>query len=207
MNESKAFVVTFTDSPTNSGAKILGRPKGTNRPATLEIRYPINWRPIYDLFVADTLAGLSIKAIAIKHSYSPVQVGNILSSPLGKAKFSELREKIETLSVIKVSTFEDVQKRLKEKAYKVAEDFLDDERGLASATPLAFVDRAIKIANLGEGKSSFVTNTQINNQQTLIISAEAAANVTQALMMSRELGLSLSKGAALEVIPLAEEDG
>lgn len=178
-----SYEVTFAP---DADSKKPGRPKGTMRPATLEIRYPINWKPIYDLFVADTLAGLSQKAIGEKHNYSAVQVGNILRSPIGQAKFSALRDKIETLSVAKVTSFEDTQKRLKEKAYKAAEAFLDDERGLATVAPMAFIDRAVRIAALGESKGS-TTNVQVNNQRTLVISAEAAANVAEALKLSREI--------------------
>lgn len=180
-----SYEVKF-DKPAE-GAKV-GRPTGTMRPATLEIRYPIKWRPIYDLFVADTLAGLSHKAIGEKHNYSAVQVGNVLRSPIGQAKFTELRGKIESLSVQQVTSFEDTAKRVKEKAFLTAEAFLDDKNGLSASLPLAYIDRAIRIAALNSSTpSGATTNVQINNQKTIVISSEAAANVAKALELSREV--------------------
>jgi hypothetical protein len=192
-----SYEVTF-GAPTE-GAKV-GRPTGTMRPATLEIRYPIRWRPIYDLFVADTLAGLSQKAIGEKHNYSAVQVGNVLRSPIGQAKFTELRAKIEELSVKQVTTFEDTAKRIKEKAFLSAEKFLDDEKGLATSLPLAYIDRAIRIAALNSAPPvGSTTNVQINNQRTLVISSEAAANVAEALKLSREVFSSVDNAKVLSV--------
>ena len=177
------YVVSF---PKIEEAKPVGRPKGTNRPASLEIRYPIKWKPIYDLFVADVVCGLSNKEIGAKHNYSPVQVGNVLNSPLGQEKFAHLQQVINNLAGERVVSIEDMQARIKVKAYKAAEDFLDDERDLASAAPIAFIDRAIKIAALGESKAA-QTNIQINNQKTLMISTSQVDNVTKALELSREV--------------------
>lgn len=182
------YEVKFAPS---EGGKV-GRPKGTMRPPTLEIRYPIRWKDIYDSFLYDSIRGMSNREIAKKYEYTAVQVGNVLNSPIGKEKIAELKKKLIEFTADEEKSIEEREKALKEKTLRAMEQFVDNDT-IAIAAPIQFIDKVIKIANIGRVSPGNTTNIQVNNQKSLVISGDMAANVTKALEISKELGL-LSSG-------------
>lgn len=189
MEEKPVYEVKFAPSV---GGK-PGRPKGTLRPPVLEVRYPIRWKDIYDEFLMDSLKGLSNRDIGLKYDYSAVQVGNVLNSPIGKEKAEKLKAQLMRLSPEEEASFEERERKIKEKTLKAMEGFLDDPNGLSLSAPLPYIDKVIKIAALQKPVgTNNTTNIQVNNQKTLMISGEMAKNVTEALAISKEIGLLAS---------------
>ena len=193
MTDNAIYEVTYIPESLNlENKKSVGRPKGTMRPPTLEVRYPIRWKLIYDEFLKARIDGLTNKAIALKFDYSEMQVCNVLNSPLAKEKLQEIREKVIALTVDESATQETLEKSIRLKALNTMDKFLDNDT-LAMAAPIPFVSQAIKIAGLGKvGGIGTQINVQNNNQKTLVISGEMAENVTKALEISKEIGLNVS---------------
>lgn len=170
---------------------IVGRPNGSRRPATLSSKYPIEWKAYYDPWLVEYVRGVSIKEIAKHYNFSEIQVGNVLRSPAAKERLKDIGAKIVEAGVDNLVQESLRINAIKDKALQRMEDFLDNSE-YQTASPFAFVDRAIKIKNSVSAQPTNGTNVNINqtidnSKKTLVISAESANNISRALELSADL--------------------
>ena len=173
----------------------FGRPKGTNRPAGLAVRYPINWRVVYDQMILYYLQGKTYKEIGELVGYSHIQVGNVIGSPQGQKALIEISRKLKELQVDIVKNPVEKVENLKDKLLDKMNDFVD-HKGLQELSPIHYIDRVIRIAGVVNGNTKGVAsvinntnNTQNIENKTVIVSTEAIDKLTKAMEASNRLML------------------
>lgn len=184
---------TPAEVPSNSiESRGPGRPIGTSRPSTWAVKYPIKWKPIYDQMVLEYAVTNSIKGVAEKYNYTPVQVGNIVRSPLAQQRLKEIRANVNSAVEEKLITFADKSDQLKEACAKRMVEFVTNDN-YQTASPFAFIDRVAKI-HAAVAPPPKVENLTLNQNKTIVISGEMTQNVIDALNVSKEVGLMLNAG-------------
>lgn len=173
----------------------FGRPRGSNRPVGLAIKYPITWKVVYDQMILHYLQGRTYKEIGELVGYSEIQVGNVIRSPQGEKALQEISKRLKEIQVDTVTKPAEKVENLKEKVLDKMTNFIENV-GIEELHPIGYIDRVIRIAGVvngnGKGVTSVINNTQ-NTQnienKTLIISTDAIDKLTKALEASNRLSL------------------
>lgn len=153
---------------------------------------PKRWHPEFNLVVIDSIKGMSNVEIGKKYGYTPQHVSNILCTE----QAAELKESIgKGIQNHFKASFADEANDLGRQAFEHIKDFVKDDLNLKTKSPFAFVDKMMKVAvmtntlssNEKNSNNSNVTINQNNIEKAIVISSEAANNLKDAILESREL--------------------
>lgn len=157
------------------------------RPPSAETAYRlIKWKPVYDMIVAGHIIGKSNKQLAEDFDYTPVHISNILRCDHAQSLIKQAHDTIRTTVVVKSEEAVDIQARIKQKALKRAEEFLDNDEA-ARNSPFAYLNTIKSFTGLSAPSVSVPNvNVQVQNNQTNVngLKPEHVDRLSRALEIS-----------------------
>lgn len=155
--------------------------------ARLETGYKlIKWKPVFDMIVAGHILGKTNRELAAEFDFTPVHIGNILRSDPARALIEEAHRKIREKAIEESEDVIDIQSRIRLKALKRAEDFLNNDEA-AKNSPFAYMNTIKSFTAMSataEVKAPTV-NVQVNN--ATVIRPEHVDRLSRALEISAGL--------------------
>lgn len=144
----------------------------------------VKWRPIYDLIVAGHIIGKQNKELAEEFDFSTVHIGNILRADRAQELIAQAHTNIRTSLSTNVEEAADIHSRIREKALKRTEEFLDNEE-IAKNSPFAYMNTIKSFTGISAAPAP-ATNINIqHNQQTVNNISEKSVNrLSKALEIS-----------------------
>lgn len=144
----------------------------------------IRWKPVYDMIVAGHIIGKSNKELAETYDYTTVSIVNILRSDRAQQMIAEAHANIRANITQTVDEHMDLNERIKQKALKRVEEFLDKDE-LATNSPFAYMNTISKYTGISSGAVTPAVNIQNNIQNNQTNVSEGALNrLTKALEIS-----------------------
>lgn len=132
------------------------------RPPSAETGFRVKkWKPMYDMVVSGHIMGKSNKELAAEFDVTPVTICNILRSDHAQTLIRTAHDTIRAKAVEMPVEELDIQARIKQKALKRVEEFLDRDE-LLENSPFAFMDRIAKLTNGGISRDSTPPVTSVN---------------------------------------------
>ena len=137
----------------------------------------------------------SNKELAEEYDFTPVHIANILRADHAQTLIAQAHNKLRTLAIEHPAELLDIQARIREKAQKRVEDFLDNDKA-ASESPFAFINiiksfAMVAPANTSERDKSQTLNIQVNNQvntiQEVSLKNESLDRLSKAMEISSGL--------------------
>lgn len=186
--------------------KKLGRPVGSKNGVSVRNWQPKKWNFEYETILLMHICGKSEAEISEVNDYSVGQINNILNSELCKQRKEQLIQKLGVVEVM------DKYKRIMEMGLKRMKEFIEDD-GHFEKTPLAAIDRGIKIFELMNGlingKPGGGPNGGVNvTNNTLVLASEPnVAKLLKATEWSNRVAEIHGSGLDLSNIPTANNNG
>jgi predicted transcriptional regulator len=156
------------------------------REASFKHYRPKRWHPEFDLIVLASFMGKTNTEIAKEFGYTPQHVSNILSTSQAEEIRDSLREKISNQTEISIS---DRLKEISNVSLTRVETFLKNDE-LFEKSPFAFIDRAMRAAQIAQEKNDPKFQVNINNQtNNNVLGNDAIDRIANALEVTTEVGL------------------
>jgi hypothetical protein len=147
----------------------------------------VRWKPVYDMIVAGHILGRSNKDLAAEFDYTPVTIANILRSDMAQKLIADAHDRIRANAVEKGVEVMDIHEKIKQKALKRVDEFLDNDE-LASNSPFAYMNTIAKYTSPPPSAATPAVNVNIqNNNQQNNVSENSLNRLTRALELSEGL--------------------
>jgi len=187
---------------------IDGKIVGATRGARIKKRWnPKEWRPEYEAIVGLSCTGLSYDEIGKRFGYTPVHIGNIVNSDMGKALQRIILDRLRRSNT---ETLAERIDALKTKAMSRVESYINND-DYADKSPLAMFDRSMKFLSgagtLGaERQAANGAPIQFINNKTLIVATDTSKALSEGLASLERIS-KLHQVEAIDVIPPEAERG
>jgi hypothetical protein len=149
----------------------------------------VNWKPIHTQVVLDKISGMTIDQVAAKNGFNYSTIANIMRTRNAKQIMKSVEQ---TILNDGVADLPEAIKRIKIKAFKAMESFIDNEE-FQQKSPFAFFDRAVKAVEvMSRIESPIVPVGNTNNTNVQLNIFDNSAHIT-ALTSGLDKALEVSK--------------